>query len=98
MVLLHADAVAQNGAAADAAGGVDCEDRDRLVLTTEYRSEGVDQGAFAGAGRTGDANDSSLPREGREIAQRRQRLRIAVLDSGGGAGERARVAFPNLAG
>jgi hypothetical protein len=43
VVLLHADAVAEDGAAADAAGGVDGEDGEGLALAAERGGEGVDQ-------------------------------------------------------
>ena len=48
---LHPDAVAQEGSAAEGAGGIDGYDADALVLGAEVAGELVDDGALAGAGR-----------------------------------------------
>src|SRR5664280_992144 len=96
VVLLHADAIAQNGAAGDAAAGVHGEDGDCLAPLAQLPGEGVHQRAFARAGRAGDADDARLAGEGLEFTQGFQGLGIAVLDSGGQTRQRARVPFADF--
>ena len=55
----------------------------------EFPCEGVDQGTLAGPGRSGNANDASVPR--RELAQGIERAAIAILDAGSEPRKRARV-------
>ena len=53
---LHADAVAEEGAAGVGAGRIDGEDAHRLAALAAEAGEAVDQGALAGARRAGDAD------------------------------------------
>jgi hypothetical protein len=98
VVLLHADAVAQNRAAGDAARRVHRDDRESLALAAQFARQRVHQRTLTGAGRTGDSHDAGVPGEGRKLAQDFQRLGIAVLHTRGGAGKQARVAFSNFTG
>src|ERR1039458_5620073 len=92
-VLLHAYAVAQNGAAGGTAAGVYGEDGEGLALLAQLQRQGVHQRALAGAGGAGDADDAGMTGGRRQFAERFAGLGIAVLDAGGKAGEGARVAF-----
>ena len=60
VVLLHADAIAQNGAAGNAAAGVHGEDGDGLALLAQLQRQRVHQRALARAGRAGDADDAGM--------------------------------------
>ena len=60
VVLLHAYAVAEDGASGEAAGGVDGEDGDRFVLGSQGQGQGVDEGALAGSGGSRDADDEGV--------------------------------------
>ena len=61
MVLLHADAVAQDGAARVRTTGIHGDHRDRLPFLADQTCELIAQRTLAGARRTGDANDKSSP-------------------------------------
>ena len=54
---LHADAVAEDRAAGERAGGIDGDDADRLPRLRQSAGEAVDERGLAGAGRAGDADD-----------------------------------------
>ena len=56
IVVPHADAIAQNGAAGVRAGGIDCDHADGGWLRAVTASEPIDQRALAGARRTGNAD------------------------------------------
>jgi hypothetical protein len=56
-VLVHAQAVAEDGAAADRAGRIDGDDGDAAPALREFADQGVDEGGLAGARRPGDADD-----------------------------------------
>jgi hypothetical protein len=53
---LHADAVAQQGAAGEGAGGIHRDDADLMPLGTVGADEALQQRGLAGAGRAGDAD------------------------------------------
>ncbi len=57
---LHADAVAEDRAAGDAAGGIDGDDGDGLSAAAEFGGQRVDERALARAGRTGDADGDAV--------------------------------------
>ena len=57
--VLHADAVAEDGAAADRAGGVDGDDCEVVVFAQSVRRQFGEQAAFAGAGGSGDADTTT---------------------------------------
>jgi hypothetical protein len=50
----HADAIAEQGAAAERAAGIDGDDAYEPLLAAKGFGQLVDQGALAGAGRPGD--------------------------------------------
>ena len=54
---LHADAIAENGAAGVRAGGIDGDDSDFLAGFAIVSGEAVDERAFAGARSAGDAGE-----------------------------------------
>ena len=64
VMLLHADAVAQNGAAGEGAGGVHGDNADGLALLAGVRRQPVSEGALAGARRPGDADAVGAPKRG----------------------------------
>ncbi len=61
---LHADAITQQGAAGERAGGIDGEDGDAVPALAAEPGEAVHQRALAGAGRAGDAHHPRLARPG----------------------------------
>jgi len=69
-VLVHAQAVAEDGAAADRAGGVDGDDGDAAPAPGEFAQQGIDEGGLAGARRPGDADDVGVGRERFRTASR----------------------------
>jgi hypothetical protein len=56
----NADAIAKEGSAGEGAGRVDGEDADGSVLSAEGAGEAVNEGAFAGAGGSSDADAEGL--------------------------------------
>ena len=54
--VLHADAVTQDGSAAEGTGGVDGHHGHPLVRPPEFTNEGVGQGALPRSRRAGDAH------------------------------------------
>ena len=54
---LHADAIAENGAAGVRAGGIDGDDSDFLAGFAIVSGEAVDERAFAGAGSASDSGE-----------------------------------------
>src|ERR1035437_3899410 len=91
VVLLHAYAVAQNGAAGGAAAGVDGEDGEGLALFAQLQRQGVHQRALAGSRRAGDADDAGMASFRLKFTESFEGLGIAVLDAGGDSRQRARV-------
>ena len=57
---LHADAIAEDGAAAEWAGGIDGDDADGLVLLAIGVRDLIDQRALARAGRAGEAQQQGI--------------------------------------
>ena len=64
VVLLHADAIAEDGPAAERARRIDGDHADGPLGGPEPRDEPVHQGRLAGAGWAGDASVSACPRRG----------------------------------
>ncbi len=56
MVLLHANAVPQNGALGIGTAGVNSNNADAFAIGARHFSEAIDQRALAGAGRTRNAD------------------------------------------
>jgi hypothetical protein len=69
-VALHADAIAEDGAARERRGRIDAHDTDALAGGTIVRDQRVDDGGLAGAGVAGDADDV------RVAGLREQRLQL----------------------
>src|SRR4029077_14065719 len=55
--LAHADAIAENSAAGERAGGVDCDDRNPSIVPPDLLHQLAHQGGFAAAWHPGDADD-----------------------------------------
>ena len=81
---LHADAVTQNGPAAERAGGIDGDDADGLASIAIGARDLIGQGALAGAGRAGQAEQERVPAVGKERLQQCGRFRRVVFDGGDG--------------
>ena len=96
-MLLHADAVAQDRAAGDAAGGIDRDDRHGLALPAQLALPW--HRPACSCPRPGGPvmpTITRVPGERLHFAQQRQRLGIAILDACGGAGQRAQIACADL--
>ena len=91
-VVLHADAIPEDGAAAERTRGIDGDHADRLVGCAQLADEAIDQRRFAGAGRAGDSErvGASEPR----VDPRHDRGDVAglVLDAGHQLRERDAIA------
>ncbi len=84
---LHADAVAENRAAAVWAGGIDGDDANRAIFFSVVASQVVDQRALARAGRTGEADDASVAAVWEERLEQAGPSRGMVLNRADGAGQ-----------
>jgi len=78
-MVLHADAVAEQRATREGAGGIDGDDRDPLPLRAERSGEGVDDRAFARARGAGDADGVAAAGAGMQLAKERIPLGLTVL-------------------
>jgi len=87
-VTLHADAVAQDGAAAERARRVDGDDSDAAVGATQMRRQPVDQGRLAGPGRAGDPDHVCAARMRKDAAHDLRDRGRPSLDEGHQARER----------
>ena len=92
-MLAQADAVAEERAAGEGAGGIDGEDTDGAVGVAKVLGEAVDEGAFAGAGRAGDADAECASGVWKAGGEEGGGFGSVVFDEGNGAGEGARVAL-----
>ena len=92
MMLLHADAVAEDGAVGERAGGVDGDDADGAGLAAEVSGDLIDEGAFAGTGRAGDAENEGAAGVGEKGGDEFAGGGGLIFDGGGGAGEGTGVA------
>ncbi len=91
-VVLHADAVAEDGAAGVRAGGIDGDDADGLILLAIVLGQLVDQRALASAGRAGESEDAGVAGLRKRGFEQIGPAGGAVLDGGDGAGEGERIA------
>ena len=91
VVLLHADAIAQNGAAGGATARVHGEDGDGLSLLAQFQREGVHQRALSRSRRAGDTYDASMAASCLQLPQCLQSLVIAILDPGGQTRQGTRI-------
>ncbi len=79
-VPVHADAIAQDGTAAERAGGIDRHHGHGFALLPKSLDQLVGQGGFAGPGRAGHSQNEGLARMGIELFQFRDGTRHAVVD------------------
>ena len=96
VVILHADAVAQDRAARDAAGGIHGENAHGFPIAANGADEGIHQSALPGAGRSGDAGDDGVLGARGQFAQQRGTFGCAILDGCCRASERASVTTDDL--
>ena len=92
---LHADTVAEDGAAAERTGWIDGDDTDGLAGAAELDDQAVDERALARAGRSGNANEIRAARVSEEPPDELGSLGRLVLDETDRAGHCARVALEN---
>ncbi|WBL36171.1 hypothetical protein O0235_00690 [Tepidiforma flava] len=90
--VLHADAVAEEGAVGEGAGGIDGDDGDGLAAAAKFGCERAGESALSGAGAAGDADDVGAAGVREEGADVIAAFEGAVFDAGDDAGERAAVA------
>ncbi len=98
VVLLHADTIAEDGAAGDPTAGVHGEDGESLPTLAQFQRERIHQRALARAGRAGDAHDARVAGGRLQFPQGLEGLWIAILDAGGQTRQCTRVPFANFAG
>src|SRR5579864_8705635 len=92
---LHADAIAQDGAAGVRAGGIDGDDADGALLLAVLAGELVDQRALAGAGSAGHPDHARLPAEGEHGFEDSNGFRPPVFNGADGPGQSAHIAGAN---
>ena len=92
VVVLHANAVAQNRAAGVGAGRVDGDDADGLIFFAIVLGELIDQRALPCSGRAGQTDDARVAGVREESLEQVGAAGLAILDDGDGAGQGARVA------
>jgi hypothetical protein len=80
MVRLHADAIAENRASAEWTGGINCDNPNRLVLSTVLARDLVYQSAFACTGRTRHSDQHRPAREREQGFQQLGRFRSTILN------------------
>jgi hypothetical protein len=97
-MLLHANAIAKNRAAAERAGRVDREDADLTIAFAQNAYELMDQCTFPGAGRSRNSDDACLAGASGEFSQKNIVAWGPVLDKRSGAGKGARIAVENVGG
>src|SRR3989442_385828 len=97
-VTLHPDAVTQNRAAGERAGGIDGDDADSLLLLPVEGGQTIHQRAFARTGSPSDAGQIGLSGRRKKASQDLDGSRVAVFDGGNGARDRADVTGANLVG
>src|SRR5436853_736200 len=81
-VVLHPDAVAEHGPAAERARRIDRDDPDRLICGAQLADEAVDQRRLAGARRSRDADDVRVPEARIDARQNARDVARLVLDAG----------------
>jgi hypothetical protein len=97
-VRLHADAIAQHGAAAIRAGRIDRQDADGASGLAQLGGEPVDERALAGPGRPGNADQVRASGLGEDPADEGGGFRSFVFDEGNRAGDGAGVAGADAIG
>lgn len=87
----HADAVAEDGTAAEGAAGIDGDNGYFVLAVAEFADEVGEEGAFAGTGSAGDADDVGVAGVEMEFGEVAAGDGHVVFDEGDHAGERAAV-------
>src|SRR5581483_7702008 len=91
VMVLHADAIPEHGAAAVGTGRVDGQNPNLLAADAKSGCELTDQRTLTGSGRPRDAERECASGVWKERAQQRVGARVLVLDDGSGAGDGANV-------
>ncbi len=97
-MLLHPDPVAENRPAAEGAARVDRHDPHGTPASPVARDQAADQGALAGPGRTGDAEDRRASGSREEVGQDRLPLGRPFLDQRDGPRQGGGVPLRHAAG
>jgi hypothetical protein len=92
VVGLHADAVTENGAAAEWTRGVHAQDADALPTLPKFANQFVDERALAGARRARHADEIGAARVGEDSADEFGAFWSLVLDQRNGSRDCAMVA------
>src|SRR5579872_3554468 len=96
MVGLHADAVAQNSATGNAAGGIDGQNSHSLSGAANGAYQRVDESALACAWRPSDAGDDGVVGMRTEFSQQAGGFRRVILDGGRRASQRTHITTSDL--
>src|SRR5262249_15434408 len=93
VMILHADAVAQDRASAEWAAGVYNDYTDLLPFAAQLAQELIHQRALADARRAGNADHLRSPCSREQLAQEGLALACAILHLSGGTRQLARIAL-----
>ena len=91
-MLLHADAIPQNGSSRDRARGIDRQNRHLHVLTTVSGHKLSDQSALAGPGEAGNADHFGLRIRRLQSFQQGSAVGVLIFDQRDQARHTARIA------
>ena len=91
-VRLHANAIAEHGAAAERARRIDGNDADGLAGLAPPRDQTIDERAFSRAGRAGDAHEKCVAGFRKYLSHQRSGVIAGVLDERDAASNGSRVA------
>ena len=89
----HADAVPQDGAAAEGRGGVHRQDPDLLTPFQQRPGDLVGQRGFPRSRCPGEAQNRGFAKMGRDLGHERPGLGVAILHPTDGPGQGPRIAF-----
>jgi len=96
MMILHANAIAQNRSTGIGAAGIHSDHRNRLPFPPKKPRKLIAECAFSGAWRTGDTYDERVAGVREKLAQQRLRFRTPVLDPRCGASQGTKIAIQDL--
>ncbi len=95
MVILHANAIAENRPLCERTARIDRNHRDAMLLLAKRANELIDKGTLAGSRRSGDSNDPSRRNAARTFAKERVVAGPAIFDERDSACKRPNVAGAN---
>jgi hypothetical protein len=95
-MLLHANAIAQNGAAGIGAGGINRDNSDCSAFLAIVTSQLVYKRALTRARRTGQAQDARVSAVGEKLLEQIGPPRRTILDGADGTRESARITAAKL--